>query len=343
MESGAVVIRPVHSMLRTDDLRAAVVRKFGIDPIVECRLQRSFINDVYRLEADGQIWFLRISPSAWRTAAEVAAEIDCIRALAAVGAPVIEPVKLADGSGFVLELAAPEGPRAAALFAGVAGVEPLFTNNPDALAVAHRYGRVSAELHVLAQGLAPAAERPSMSLDTMLLRPLAIVAAQFERTQDREDLTRIGERLIAALLNAKLTWGFAHGDLNSSNILFRDVGATVIDFDCCGWGFRANDIAAFARGITLSCMPGSEASALISAQLSGYVEVSPIQPADADAIPLFVIVQRLWMASLHYERQDRFGLASFGPAYTARLIEWLRAWEIMLDAPPDWLAAAKPK
>lgn len=47
------------------------------------------------------------------------------------------------------------------------------------------------------------------------------------------------------------------------------------------------------------------------------------------------------MASLHYDRQDRFGLASFGPAYTARLIEWLRAWEGVLDDPPDWLAATE--
>jgi len=328
-------------MLRTDDLRAATARAFGISPIADCRLQRSFINDVYRLEADGQIWFLRVSPAAWRNVAEVEAEIDFVRALVTAGAPVIEAVKRADSSGFVLELAAPEGPRAAALFAGAAGAEPLFTNNPDALAIARRYGRVSAQLHVLAKGLAPITGRPSMDLDAMLRQPLAIVAAQIDRTEDREELTRIGERLMTTLSEAKLTSGFAHGDLNSSNILFRDDGETVIDFDCCGWGYRANEIAAFARGITLSRMPGPEASQLISAQLTGYAEVTPIQPADAAAIPLFVIVQRLWMASLHYERQDRFGVASFGPPYTARLMKWLHAWKTMLDAPPDWLAATR--
>jgi Ser/Thr protein kinase RdoA (MazF antagonist) len=112
----------------------------------------------------------------------------------------------------------------------------------------------------------------------MLRRPLAIVGAQFDRKEDRDDLTRIGGRLMTALSSAPLTFGFAHGDLNSSNILFRDGGETVIDFDCCGLGYRAYDIAAFARGVTLTRMPGPEASALISAQLAGYVEVSPILP-----------------------------------------------------------------
>jgi Ser/Thr protein kinase RdoA (MazF antagonist) len=103
-------------MLRTDDLRDAAVQGFGISSAVDCRLQRSFINDTYRLEAGGRIWFLRVSPAMWRTVREVEAEIDFVGALGAAGAPVIEPVPLTDGSGFVLELVAPEGPRAAALF-----------------------------------------------------------------------------------------------------------------------------------------------------------------------------------------------------------------------------------
>jgi Ser/Thr protein kinase RdoA (MazF antagonist) len=179
-----------------------------------------------------------------------------------------------------------------------------------------------------------------MDLNAMLRRPLAIVGAQFDRKEDRDDLTRIGGRLMTALSSAPLTFGFARGDLNSSNILFRDGGETVIDVDCCGWGYRAYDIAAFARGVTLTRMRGPEASALISTQLAGYVEVSPILPADAAAIPAFLLVQRLWMASLHYERQHRFGVASFGPNYTARLIAWLSAWKNVLDVPPDWSAAA---
>jgi Ser/Thr protein kinase RdoA (MazF antagonist) len=131
-------------MLRTDDLRDAAERGFGVSSVADCRLLRSFINDVYRLEAGGQTWFLRVSPSAWRTVAEVEAEIAFVRAVGAGGAPVIESVPLADGSGFVLELIAPEGPRAATLFVGSPGEEPLFTNNPDALTIARRYGRVSA-------------------------------------------------------------------------------------------------------------------------------------------------------------------------------------------------------
>lgn len=157
--SRPAVVRPIHSMLRTDDLRDAAVQGFGISSAADCRLQRSFINDTYRIEAGERIWYLRVSPSRWRTVSEVEVEIAFVRALRAAGAPVIEPVALKDGSGFVLDLVAPEGPRAAALFAGATGAEPAF-NNPDALAIARRYGRVSAKLHALADGLPAIADRP---------------------------------------------------------------------------------------------------------------------------------------------------------------------------------------
>lgn len=333
------MIRTTHSILRPDDLRDLVARKFGTSVVASCQLQRSFINDVYRLEARGRTWFLRVSPSAWRTVGQVEAEIGFLRALRAAGASTIEPVPLMDGTGFVLELDAPEGPRVATLFAGASGSEPLFTNSRESLAVARRYGRVTAELHVRADGLPRITGRPSMDLDSILQRPLAIVAAQLERPHEHELLASVGERLMTALSQAPLTFGFAHGDLNSSNVLFDDDRETVIDFDCCGWGYRANELAAFARGVTLSRMPGADASALIAAQLGGYVEIAPVSAADAAAIPAFLIVQRLWMASIHYERQDRFGLASFGPAYTARLIDWLRSWQRILEERPDWLAA----
>lgn len=338
-----MIVRSAHSMLHPDDLCEAVKDRFGFHGPLSCRLQRSFINDVYRLDGHGHSWFLRISPAGWRSLVEVEAELSFVQALDAMGAPVIEPVALAGSTERACIVEAPEGPRVAALFKAAEGVEPIFGNEPDALAFARRYGKVCAALHASADKLPPIRHRPAMDADVMLHEPLATIMEHVSGPEDRQFLTGIGDRLGAAIAWTGLTNGFAHGDLNSSNILFRHDGETIIDFDCCGWGYRANDIAAFARGVTLARLPGPDASNLISAYLSGYSEITQIQEIDRDALPAFLIVQRLWVASLHFERRDRFGLTSFGPAYAARLMVWLKAWASILDVAPDWLSASSDK
>jgi Ser/Thr protein kinase RdoA (MazF antagonist) len=335
-------VHSLHSLLRPDELATIAGRTFGVGKVTACRLQRSFINDTYRLEASGRIWFLRVTPLGWRSPSEVAAELAFVRALGKAGAPVIESVALTDGSGEVLELNAPEGTRAAVLFVAAPGAEPVFGTGPESLATARAYGRISAKLHAVADQLPPIAGRQAIDGAAVLHRPLAVIGAQASTPKQRDWLVGLGEQLAPVVADTRLTIGFAHGDLNTANILFDGEHATVIDFDCCGQGWRANDIAAFARGVTLSRLPGADAKALISAQLAGYAEVLPIHPADARAIPAFLLVQRLWMASLHYERVDRFGLANFGPAYTDRLFAWLHAWAGVLDVADNWLEEIAP-
>jgi Ser/Thr protein kinase RdoA (MazF antagonist) len=223
------------------------------------------------------------------------------------------------------------------LFEEAPGGDLVFAG-PDGSARAALYGRAAAALHNAAERLANRPNRPALDRETVILRPLDRIG----REGDSALVARIGSRLLAAIDgNAGLTHGFAHGDLNMSNIHFTAGHATVIDFDCCGWGWRANELAAFARGVTLTRLPGVEASALIRAYLQGYEAIRPIAAADRAALPAFLIVQRLWMACIHLEGRDhRWGAQSFGPAYVERLMAWLSAWANVLDSPPDWLDSA---
>jgi Ser/Thr protein kinase RdoA (MazF antagonist) len=130
-----------------------------------------------------------------------------------------------------------------------------------------------------------------------------------------------------------------HGDLNTSNLHFDGETATVLDFDCAAWGWRANDISGFARGVTLFRYPGDEATNLISSFLRGYQDVRCIPEADYEALPAFLLAQRIWLTAVHLEGRHRWGLSSFGPAYLKRFYEWLTAWSPILDNRPGWLAA----
>jgi Ser/Thr protein kinase RdoA (MazF antagonist) len=101
----------------------------------------------------------------------------------------------------------------------------------------------------------------------------------------------------------------------------------------------SNDIAAFVRGVTLNRLPGVEASTLIRSFLKGYQQERSIATADLQALPAFLLIQRMWMASLHLNGHHRWGNIHFGSHYAIRLINWLRSWEIELDGEPDWLGS----
>lgn len=337
MEDRPIAVKAAHALLDPADLARAIDGVFAFPPIGRIALHRSFINDTYRVEAGGRPFYLRVYQAGWRDARAAAAEMAIVETLAAAGAAVARPVARCDGGGFVIAIGAGDLVRPAVLFEEAPGDDLAF-GGADSAANAMRYGRAAAALHNAADGMMPHPDRPMLDRAAMVVAPHAVIARAVEPA-DRALLDRIVDRLLDGVdQSTGLSLGFAHGDLNSSNIHFTGDRATVIDFDCCGWGWRANDIAAFARGVTLTRLPGAEASALIRAYLAGYEAIRAIAPADRAALPVFLLAQRLWMASLHLNGRDhRWGAASFGKPYVARLMAWLAAWETILDDRPDWL------
>lgn len=331
-----ISVRAAHSLFSPRDLAKALEGRFVLPPIDACGLYRSFVNDTYWVRAGGETFYFRVYQAGWRTAAQAAAEMEIIERLAVLGASVARPVPLIDG-GFVAEFSAAEGPRAGVLLREAPGHELDYTGEQGRLN-ARRYGCAVASLHVASADLTPVPARPAMDAEAMIRQPAALLLRELASAEDREVLGALGLYLIRRIEeDRELSVGFAHGDLNGSNIHFSGEVATIIDFDCCGWSWRANDIAAFLRGVTRYRQPGREASILIGAYLDGYRSVRPIATADLEALSAFLYVQRLWMAGLHVAGQDRWGAGSFGVRYLRQLMAWLCAWRPVLDGRPDWL------
>lgn len=86
--------------------------------------------------------------------------------------------------------------------------------------------------------------------------------------------------VLAAAPRTKNTWGLLHGDLMLENLLVQGEAVHVIDFDDCGFGFYAYDLA---TAVTLH-VDAPDADAMIGRWLEGYAEV-----LDPDAIGLHLI------------------------------------------------------
>lgn len=92
-------------------------------------------------------------------------------------------------------------------------------------------------------------------------------------------------------------FGLVHADLRLANLLVRDDGLGVIDFDDCGYSWFVYDFAAAISFHELNpIVPELE-----RAWLEGYRSVRPLPEEDAAMIPDFIMYRRLlltaWIAS----------------------------------------------
>lgn len=323
------MIPVVQTLFDARALGRFVADEYAIGTVEECRLWRSFVNDVYRVDAGGRHWWLRIHPFRWRMRHETEAEVQALLTVAAAGGSIARPLARRNGL-YLVGIEAPEGMRTGVLFEDAPGTDLSYAG-PQAEDNARRYGAVVARLHAACDAVRGFPAREAMALGFCVTEPSAVLSRHVDAAA-QADLRRITHRLTDQLqANGDLTTGFCHGDLNCSNIHFSGEAAVALDFDCCGWGWRAFERAAFARGVTWHSKPGAAADALVRAYFDGYGAHRAIPAADRQAQPAMLLAQRLWVTALHLAGTDRWGAAHFGPAYAARAMDWLRAWEPTLD------------
>lgn len=121
----------VHSLLDTGTLAGIIERRYDIGRIAAVQLYRSYVNDVYRVETSrGTTFFLKIARQAWRTPEHVAWDVALQQHLHQHHVSVSEPMVQRDGEA-VCVLDAPEGARAAVLYAETQGIKPQPPFTPE--------------------------------------------------------------------------------------------------------------------------------------------------------------------------------------------------------------------
>jgi Ser/Thr protein kinase RdoA (MazF antagonist) len=196
-------------------------------------------------------------------------------------------------------------------------------------------------VHAAAETFPGARLRPALDRAELLERPLRhVLAAIDHRAEDVAYLVTLASALRGRIQRARgLTHGFCHGDLHGGNAGMHDGVVTLYDFDCCGWGFRAYDLAVFPWAFALTEAAPARIEALGRAFLTEYLRHRPLGDADIAAIPAFVAIRQIWLVGLHVSLGDRFGWDWMNDRYFDRQLKVLRDWERnFLDRPaPAWL------
>jgi Ser/Thr protein kinase RdoA (MazF antagonist) len=268
-------------------------------------------------------YILRVYRTAWRTDSDVLYEVDVLNHLERKGVSVAVPIAQNDGS-YLQRVEAPEGPRQIVLFTYANGDDVW--NRDECIAP---YGRSAAEIHNATEDFSSPHVRFPLDVGELLDKPLtAIQPRLLHRPDDWSYLQHVAHELrdrIDGFAGAELEKGFCHGDLHGGNAHVADGKLTFFDFDCCGLGWRAYDLAVFLWSVHLN-VP-KKARQRWEGYLRGYREARALGEADLAAIPHFVAIRHIWLMGLHAGNGQDWGYGWMGEDYYNRALKFLRTWE----------------
>lgn len=320
---GSSVSFPVsHSLLDPDALRSYIFTNYDIGRPTLCAPFPPGINDSYLVRTDERkTYILSVYRAQWRTLADIHFELDALRYVAAAGLPVSVPIAQRDGA-FTQTLRAPEGDRQAILFTFALG-KPPDRGSPEYY---RAHGRALAKIHAATVDFRSLHPRPHLEPTALITWSLAQMAPYFsQRPADWTYLCDVAHRLGEQAMTLGATdWGMCHGDPYIGNAHITDEGTvTFFDFDCCGLGWRAYDLAG-VRWFLEHTQRDTE-GALWAAFLAGYRAARAIADADLATIPYFVAVRTLWHNALG-ARASSLGIEQYDD-FCKRGLAMLKEWE----------------
>jgi Ser/Thr protein kinase RdoA (MazF antagonist) len=279
------------SFLAQEALADKFVAAYGFTT-VRCQLIASFMRDVYLVSSHHDRYIFFIYRHNQRTLDEIKAEWRFVEYLATEGIPVAPAVATKQGE-YVLEFPAPEGTRYGVL---TTFVEGQHLRQRSSLETVRTYGRLIAQIHTLADEMPFNLVRPANDVHAILNRSVAAFAAAVPEHPDDVAYLKHCAAVILSRLGTlphqrKPYYGLIHGDVIRANAqVADDRTVTILDFDLCGPGWRAYDIASYL--VVIRGLP--DEAALARAFLSGYEQIRPITEVEREALPVFEAVRHIF-------------------------------------------------
>lgn len=315
-------IRVTRSFISADSLAEVIDDEYDFGAKAKCKLFSKLLrnqdNDHYLVTAGEKKFVARIyqlGKHLERQESDYAYELDWLNFLREKNLPVSYPIARRDGA-FLGQLDAPEGPRYYALFSLAQG-KPMSLTNEEQLFVC---GSSMAHIHVASNDFVSAHARKPMDLDFLVTDPVKKLTKFWEDVRE-DDLDIIvtsaqeAQMEIEVLLDNKEStpdsWGPIGGDFhNTSTFFVGDSRPTFFNFDLCGPGWRAYDIAAFVQNANLLNKPEKYSEAFFA----GYYSVRQLSPNEHEAISPFLTIRRVWLTSIFSREDGMVGHTFIAPA-----------------------------
>ena len=313
------------------------------DPFIEILLSRHGVRaDTLRCVArlDCEVWrarskgrpdlALRLYSAGHQDPAAINTELDLLEALAATGLHVPVPQRSTEGTRLHRH---PDG-RHAVLLTWLDGRQYDRGLTPTRL---EAVGRFTGALHRVATALRAAGrvrtERQAAPLDLPAwaagTRTGMERLSATHRTLLRDSAARLHDA-IEAFGRAPDCWGLVHGDLHLWNLLFVPGAAGAIDFDDCGMGHHAMDLAATLQYLRYPLAGNHDHrrqyAALYDALLRGYAAEHTPSPGLTRQVSALVPARLFLTLAWMLDDWPALDHRRWGPGFIDGSQRALRAW-----------------
>ncbi len=264
--------------------------RYGMSPDVTCSFIRRGGNDHYVVEDRGRKYVLRLYLNGKyfiRSADDFRFELDLVHFLLEQGLPVAASIPDVDGKSLVRFESNGER-RLVALFDFAAGEDIWETMGGSH---ARELGSTVARLHLAMDRFSSEHSRYHLDLVFLLEEPLRLLEVHptYRGKGSLEFLRKLAGRLRETVSQTPTeggAYGLIHGDLGWHNIHYHpDSGMKIFDFDLCGYGWRAFDLA-----LVKLQFDDDHWAAFIDA----YQAVRPMSAAERNSIGDFVQLWPMW-------------------------------------------------
>jgi Ser/Thr protein kinase RdoA (MazF antagonist) len=317
-------IRVVRSFVAGPALAELINQEYDLGGVAACKLFSKMLrtqdNDHYKVMVGDRKYVVRVyqlGDHLHRQESDYEYELDWLNFLKEEGLPVSYPMPRRDGR-FLGSLNAPEGQRYYALFSFAPGA-PMEMDNEEQL---FTLGAQMAKIHLVSNRYQAPYERQKMDLDFLVDRPIARIKRAWDNNREFADdldllITSAEEarqEILDIINNPEHTpdgWGPIGGDFHSTNTFFTDdMSPTFFNFDLCGPGWRAYDIAAFLQNTDLI----NTSENLTEAFFAGYYSERPLSNNEHAAISPLLTIRRIWLTGTFTRNDVPVGYSFIAPA-----------------------------
>jgi Ser/Thr protein kinase RdoA (MazF antagonist) len=308
----------IRSILSPDALLQEIALRYSIAPVT-CRLLKRGLNDTYLLVTNKNRYIVRAYRAGWRSQSAIQCELELLLHLARREVSVAVPIRAEDGTLF-WSVSAPEGLRHLVLFSYANGSRVPWQSGDDA----HKIGRVAGAIHCASDDFVSAYSRPAIDVEYLFEAPVVSIKPYLaHRPHDQEFLESFARSLRDRIAGTDaLDFGVCHGDYGPKNIHADDHGRlTVFDFDLCGPGWRAYDLA-----LIQWVANDHDKRGMWESFLDGYSSVRTLSSTDLQAIPLFHAAAHLASLGLFAQNIGDWGSADMSDWLFDRELAFFRRW-----------------
>ena len=315
------VFPAIYSTLSPQALIDGVLSEYELGEIKRCLFWNRGLSDIYLIEARERAYILKISHHHWRSQTEIQFELEFLDFLYQQDIPVANPLKTKTGKLFVT-INAVEGDRYAALFPYAPGEVPQGDLNLEQSKI---MGQTLGKIHASSLEFCCDTSRQPLDLEHLLDDSFEIISPYLRRqNQDLADLEQAIVKIkhqLACLEQTSPLWSVCWGDPHSGNVHFtEDNQITLFDFDQCGYGWRAFDLAKFLQ---VSLSAGIKRN-IRDSFLAGYQEIQKLTDAELSSMQALTQMAHIWAWAIGIDATAIHNWSRLDDFYTKKRLHQLK-------------------